>query len=487
MTAAGRWYRVSGDKQDEQNQYTRVDKRIADRGWIPGKEYVLHALSASKREQIELMDQMLADMQSGLIDCLVMRHTDRIDRTEELSSVLKRIKEAGGWIESIEEPWVAELGGLPAKVMTGVTEWMNAEYVRKLSSNVIDSHVTRRTAGSLFAGKAPNGYDIIGYHADGSKHPKPGKCVLCGPPRGGRKTLEPNELAPVIKRIFTLADEGESCAKIARALHADGIAAYHGGKAWNEGVIRTLIKNPVYRGHVQYQGMTYMTVEPLVSSVLWKSANDSMTARGRNSGHGGGRKSATLLLPECGRCKAPMYATLKAAEPIEWATYRCAGVGPDGTSAQRKGCGNTIKMLLLDAEITAEFEAADDAEVIETVISGSDYAEEITETQLAIKDLDVMADDYDERHAALVTELRRLRSLPSQPARVESVYTGRSEGDAFRAMERDERVTFMRRWTLTVHPEGAEPRWALTRGGTSDLTAAEALTRWQSEPRSQSS
>jgi len=487
MTVAGRWFRASGDKQDEQNQTARVDGRIAERGWTTGKTYTAHALSASKREHIELLREAIADMRAGLIDCLVMRHTDRIDRTEELGQILKDVKEAGGWIESVDEPWVAELSGLSAKVMTGVTEFMNAEYVRKLSSNVLDAQATRRVAGSLFSGKAPYGYDIIGYHADGTRHAKPGKCVLCGPPRGGRKTLEPNDQAPTVKRIYTLADSGESCAKIARTLHADGINAYHGGKAWNEGVIRTLIMNTVYRGHVQYKGVTYMTVEPLVSSVLWKGANDAMRARARNAGNGGGRKRSTLLLPSCGRCNAPMYATLKAVEPIEWATYRCAGVGPDGTSAQRKGCGNTIKMLLLDAEVTAEFEAADDAEVIETVVSGSDYAEEIASTQLAIKDLDLMADDYDERHAELVKELRRLRALPSEPAKVVSVFTGRSEGDAFKAMDRDERVAFMQKWTLTVYPEETEPRWKLTRGGTSDVTASEVLTRWQSETRPQPS
>lgn len=143
-----------------------------------------------------------------------------------------------------------------------------------------------------------------------------------------------------------------------------------------------------------------------------------------------------------------------------YARYRCAGLGPAGNTAQGQACGNTIKMGLLDAEVTAAFLEADDAEIVETVVSGSDYAEEIAQAQLAVKDLDIMADDYDDRHAALIKELRRLRGLPAEPARVVFDKTGRTEGDAFKAMSYEERRAFIRLWTLTVHPEG-EPRWTL--------------------------
>ena len=204
-----------------------------------------------------------------------------------------------------------------------------------------------------------------------------------------------------------------------------------------------------------------MTVKPIVTAVLWLDANNAVAARARGAGRGGGRKSRSLLKPVCGRCGGPMY--IYARNPVKYARYRCAGLGPTGNTAQGKACGNTISMLVLDAEVTAEFEAADDAEIAETVISGSDYAEEIAQIQLAVKDLDLMADDYDDRYAELITELRRLRALPSEPARVVSVPTGRTEGDAFKAMSDDERKAFIRLWTLTVYPEGSEPRWKLDR------------------------
>lgn len=459
MTVAGIWLRVSSDKQDEQNQLARIEEWIRAHGYIQGKVYQAHDKSASKREHLPLLREAIADMKSGLIDVLAIRNTDRIDRTEDLGSILKEVKEAGGRIESVDESWVAELSGLPEKLMTSMTEWKNAEYVKNLSANVSDAQARRRSAGSFASGVSPRGYAIVGTHADGTEHPNPGKCQSCYPDRGGSKTLIPDADAGIIKRIFEAVAAGDSYLTVARALQKDHVPTRDGG-AWATGVIGQIIRNPTYRGIVQHKGQTYMMVEPIVSSVVWKAANDAVAKRAKGAGKGGGRKSRSFLRPVC-VCGGPMYVYNN--DP-RYAHYRCAGIGPAGNSSQGKPCGNTIKVSELDAEVTAEFENADDAEIVETVISGSDYAEEIAAAQLAIKDLDVMADDYDDLHAELVRELRRLRDLPSEPAKVTTVFTGRSEGDAFKEMERAERMAFIRLWTLTVYPEGTEPRWKLTRG-----------------------
>ena len=148
----------------------------------------------------------------------------------------------------------------------------------------------------------------------------------------------------------------------------------------------------------------------------------------------------------------------------KWAKrYRCAGIGPNGNSTQRKGCGNTILIEELDAAILKEFLEYNESEIIETRIPGVDHLDEIAAVQLAVRDLDVMADDYDQKHADLMTELRRLKALPVTPAKVITMPTGRTEGDAFRAMDFGQRQAFIKLWTLTVFPPGTDPRWELTR------------------------
>lgn len=433
---AGRWLRASSDRQDELNQEQGIDAYIAARGYEPGKTYTARDKSASKNEHLPLLREALADMAAGRISVLVVRNTDRIDRTENLGQILKLAEAAGGRIESVTEPWLADLSGLGGKVMTGVTEWINAEYSRKLSVNVKDAQARLRLLGSYAHGEAPYGYSVASLE-------------------DGRKTLVhvPGE-AEAVKTIFALAADGLSLRKIARALDADGIAAPGGKGAWPERTIGKMLVNPVYRGVVSHKGMAYMTVEGIVTASEFLAASQALKARLRGPGRGGGRPSGALLKPACGRCSAPMY---------KWAKrYRCAGVGPNGNSTQRKGCGNTILIEELDAAILKEFIEADDQEIIETRIPGVDHLDEIAAVQLAVRDLDVMADDYDQRHADLMTELRRLKALPVTPARIITQPTGRSEGDAFKAMGFEERQAFIRLWTLKVFPPGADPRWELT-------------------------
>lgn len=437
MDKAGRWFRASSDRQEELNQEQGIDAYIAAKGYEPAKTYRAHDLSASKNEHLPLLREALADMAAGRINVLVVRNTDRIDRTESLGQILKLAEASGGRIESVTEPWLADLSGLGGKVMTGVTEWINTEYSRKLSVNVRDAHARLRLMSSYAHGEPPYGYQIAALD-------------------DGRKTLvhAPGE-ADAVRMIFRLAAEGMSLRKIATALDAAGIAAPGAKGAWPERTIGKMLQNPVYRGIVTHKGSAYMTVEGIVTASEYLAASQAIAARLRGPGRGGGRPSGALLKPVCGRCSAPMY---------KWgARYRCAGIGPNGNSTQRVGCGNTIPISELDAAILAEFIEYDELEIIETRIPGVDHLDEIAAVQLAVRDLDVLADDYDEKHAALMRELRRLKALPVTPARLISQPTGRTEGQAFEAMSFAERQAFIKLWKLTVYPPGSERRWRLTR------------------------
>lgn len=436
MDKAGRWLRASSDRQDELNQEQGIDAYIAARGYDPAKTYTARDKSASKNEHLPLLREALADMAAGCINVLVVRNTDRIDRTENLGQILKLAEASGGRVESVTEPWLADLSGLGGKVMTGVTEWINAEYSRKLSVNVKDAQARLRLLGSYAHGEAPYGYQVAALD-------------------DGRKTLVhvPGE-AEAVKMIFALAAEGLSLRKIAKALDAAGIIAPGAKGAWPERTIGKILQNPVYRGVVAHRGTAYMTVPGIITASEFLAANQALRARLRGPGRSGGRPSGALLKPVCGRCGAPMY---------KWAKrYRCAGIGPNGNSTQRKGCGNTILIAELDAAILEEFLEYDEPQIIETRIPGVDHLDEIAAVQLAVRDLDLMADDYDQRHAELMTELRRLKALPVTPAKITTTVTGRTEGDAFRSMSFEERQTFIGLWRLEVFAPGTDPRWSLT-------------------------
>ena len=308
------------------------------------------------------------------------------------------------------------------------------------SERVKIKHTALRAAGS-YIGKPFLGLDII------SVFDRQGKAF---------KTLAPSDQAFIIVRIFDEAAADMSSSKIARSLNADGLLTRQGGR-FGEKAITDIIRSAVYRGVVSQNGLVYMTVMPLVSASTWKAANDSLNARATGRAHGGGRPMISLLRPDC-HCGANM-AVYARDEP--WAAYRCMGL-PGG-----KGCGNTIRKDELEPAVIAEFEAADDTYIKVTVIPGTDYSDEVAAVTLAIRDLDVNADDYLDQHADLVTELKRLKSLPASPARVTSEPVlddegnAMKEGDYFKTLSYAERQAFIQLWNLTVYPRGNEPRWRL--------------------------
>lgn len=457
MTKAGIWLRVSTKAQDEASQLPDVTAWCGNEGYEVMREYVVHGKSAYHGRHQKTLDQMFADMEAGLIEVLVVWKQDRIERRgmEAALALISRAKQAGGRIEFVTEPHLNKLNDMGSRVAYVLMAEVANQESKTKGDRILAKQKALRAAGS-FVGKVSFGFEII------TVTDREGKAFKTLAPRGGE--------TEIVARIFADVASGTPVTRVARALGDEGIKTRR-GLPLSEKVMLQMLANPVYRGLVQYKGKTYMTVVPLVSSATWLAANRAVKDRVQSKSHGArvskGRPEGTyaaLLKPVCGRCGGPMYKYGDKNHP-EWSTYRCAGVGPNGNSALRKGCSNTIKLDELDAEVTEEFLAAEDMEVIERFIPGTDYTEEIARVELALRDLDQDADDYDEKHAALRAELKRLKNLKPEGPTMTTEATGRSEGDAFKEMTLDERRVEIARWTLTVYPEDTEGRrWKLTGG-----------------------
>lgn len=457
-TRAATWLRVSTKQQDEASQVPDITAWCEAHGYDVARQYIVHGKSAFHGKHQKTLDQMFADMRAGEFEVLVVWKQDRIERRGMTAALalISRAAEAGGHIEFAKEPHLNDLNSMGGRISYAVmAEVANAESQTK-SDRILAKQSTLRAAGS-FVGKVSYGYEIITVTD-----------------REGRvfKTLAPRDVeAQVVARIFRDVANGIPVSRVARILGEEGVRTRR-GLPLSEKVMHDIITNPVYRGLVQYRGHTYMSVIPLVTSASWKDANGAVKGRAQSIANGRhasrGRPEGTqaaLLRPVCGRCGAPMYFTGSARDrEMGWTTYRCAGLGPNGTAALRKGCGNTIKANILEREVTEEFLSNDDAEVVETFTPGTDYTEDKARTELAIRDLDQDADDYDEKHAALRAELKRLKGLKPEGPQIDTEATGRTEGEAFAEMNTEERRVEIARWTLTVYPEGASPRWRLTGG-----------------------
>ena len=94
----------------------------------------------------------------------------------------------------------------------------------------------------------------------------------------GRGELEVvDEQAEVIRRIFQAVKSGDSPARVARDLNADGVASPK-GSGWSRQGITRMIRNPVYAG----ERYGVKAAQPnIVSRQLWNVTNRALAERRR--------------------------------------------------------------------------------------------------------------------------------------------------------------------------------------------------------------
>lgn len=437
---AGLWVRVSSGAQDEANQVPDVERHADGKGYRVITRYTLHDKSAYKGEQQEAQDQVIEDMKAGIIKVLVIWHSDRLDRREVLDALLflRRVREAGGRVESAQEGEVSERS-LP----TLVTAWMNNQKSEHLSEQIKLSH-RRIEDNRAFRGRDPFAYEITG-----SKYDK--RLVII------------EKLRPVVEEIFSRVIDGESLADICTWLDSLKVKRsrtttkkYKAGQVtpWWPAMLMRLIRHPAYSGRYYVKRtddatgkvVTYIhSCEAIVSRKTQREAIAALANREKRGPRGSDETRAMLKgIITCPHCEnSPMYRMTGRLAGGRAEYYRCYGRGP-----QRKGCGNMVIMDDVDRavnKIIAEWFAIP---VVRRVrIKGHDWSEEIDTVKDAIRDLGSQGlddDEYDREHARLTAERNRLKALPAEPDQIQEEETGELWSDAYEAVERPRRGAWLK-------------------------------------------
>jgi DNA invertase Pin-like site-specific DNA recombinase len=292
----------------------------------------------------------------------------------------------------------------------------------------IIERVTRELTALREVGKLVGRFPF-GYTSAGDKYDR-----YLVPTDAGRK---------YVPLIFKHCIDGWSLSKIARWLDAEGVKLSSDGKWWGK-TVAAIIRNPTYMGHhcqrdavppdeveesdgkaVRYRygstwvdapryqyGKTIHRCEPLVDAAVWKHANEALSShpkRGHIDPQARAMLTEALFCPVC--ADSPMYRK-KDIGSISRALlyYRCYGRG-----SQRKGCGNTVRMELVDAAVNEIMASTFDMPVMRHEIVYGNEAEIQAETgrikfelrQLPARDLDWEEEDR---------ERARLRAEQTQGA-----------------------------------------------------------------------
>lgn len=272
-----------------------------DRGWIP-VDYTDNDTSAvGPKRKRPAWDQMLTDIEAGVIQALVCWDLDRLYR--EPSDLEKLIP-------------LADQMRIPMATVTGDVDLStdNGRLFARIKGAVAKAETERRStrqkrkylqlaeAGDPWSSKRP-----FGYQRDGE--------------------LVPEEAA-VLREAYQMVLSGQTnLSSICRDWDARGITTTGGGMWTHPTLLRGILVNPRYAGLRTYHGdiIGEGKWEPVVERDVWQAVVDILTSPERRAGHGGGRKYLLSGIALCGYCVAqggPRTIGSGSGDPAR-PQYRC--------------------------------------------------------------------------------------------------------------------------------------------------------------------
>jgi DNA invertase Pin-like site-specific DNA recombinase len=284
------------------------------------------------------LQRLLATVDSGGVDCIVVYKVDRLSRSLlDFARLMERFDRQGVSFVSVTQDFntTSSFGRLTLNILLSF-----AQFEREI--------ISERTRDKLSAarrkGKWIGGWPVLGYDV----HSK-----------GGRLVVNAKE-AEQVRQIFEIAAENESLEATVRAVRERGFRT----KAWTSRKgkrhvarpigrmsLRLLLSNVLYTGAVNHKGTVYPGEhELIVEQELWERVNAGLSSRGaRQQGRAHRRQAAPLTkllyCAECGSVMQPSYTTKRGQK------HRYYGC-PAARSSSTKGCSQApVAALDLEASV----------------------------------------------------------------------------------------------------------------------------------------
>ena len=188
-------------------------------------------------------------------------------------------------------------------------------------------------------------------------------------------------------------------------------------KPWDRKTLSQIIRNPVYKGfRSNRNGDDCGSCPAIVSDAVWKAANDRLDNGPKRGPENNANKALLTSAIFCANCKSPMYKVKTGANILY---YRCTGKNkPDGKSCFMP------HMTLIDGMVDEGMSGLTVPITELVLVPGHNYEHELEAVKRQARSLDMDDPEYEDKHAALLAERKRLMTLDTVPDKWERRLTG---------------------------------------------------------------
>ncbi|MDE2836547.1 MAG: recombinase family protein [Chloroflexota bacterium] len=300
-TPVALYARVSSDRQDVDLSVAaqlRALRDYADKnGYVVVREFVDEAKSGRIDDRPEF-NKMIDEgrlPEAPFREVLVWKFSRFTRQREHALAYKSLLRRRGVTVVSITE----HTNDTPAGTLTeGIIETLDEFYSEDLATDVRRGMREAASRGFWVSSRTPYGYKRVMVQ-DGAKE---------------RPRLQPDDVtAPVVRRIFDMAENGVGMLDIARVINDEEIPSAT-GKHWSNNAVNFILKNEVYTGTLIWGAKTKDEADPvrveeafpaIVSRAQFRRVNSRMRPRASKATQPRRIASSYLLsgLVKCYRCE----------------------------------------------------------------------------------------------------------------------------------------------------------------------------------------
>ena len=215
--------------------------------------------------------QLLADIEDGLVDVVVVYKIDRLSRSlMDFSKLVEVFDRNGVTFVSVTQSFntTTSMGRLTLNILLSF-----AQFEREVTAERIRDKVkASRMKGMWMGGYVPLGYDVR-----------------------DRKLVVNEQDAAKVRRVFERFVDVGSATVLARELRRDGMRTKQGAPA-DKGYLYRLLNNRVYRGEAVHKGEAYAGEhEAIIDVRLWDQVHDILSESPRKRANNSRTQTPALL------------------------------------------------------------------------------------------------------------------------------------------------------------------------------------------------